>query len=70
MDYEFDETEQAIDRCYCCDNWVRRKATREVRVGERYEMERWCIGCIEEVDEFTLSLTNADEELPAPDIDI
>ena len=69
-DYGFDDSEQVIDRCFCCDNWVRRNATRVVRVGDRNDEERWCIGCIEEVDVFTLSLTDPDEELPPPDIDI
>ena len=68
--YEFDGEEQVIDRCLCCDNWVRRSATREVRVGERADVERWCIGCIEEVDALTLSLSEPVEDIPPPNVDI
>ena len=69
-DFKFDNEEQVIDRCDCCENWVRRSATRAVMVGQRADEERWCVGCIQEVDGYTLSLLSPDEEMPPPDINL
>ena len=70
MDEIFNDSEQVIERCQECDNWIRRGATRIVKVGGREDQERWCIGCIEEVDQYTLDLVEPKEALPPPDVDI
>ena len=69
MDDIFDDTEQVVERCYCCDNWVRRTATKLVRVGERENETRWCVGCISGVDSYTLYLQDPDREIEPFDPD-
>lgn len=54
----FDTEDQYVIRCYCCDSWVRLIATKQVRTGERGDLERWCLACIGEVDSYTLSINN------------
>lgn len=48
--------EQTIIRCFCCDNWVRAGATSVQLTGEDGFAERWCVGCLREVDDFTESI--------------
>lgn len=60
--------EDSVVRCFCCDAWVRRVATELVNTGERMDLERWCIGCINTVDEYTRSLLRP--ALPPPTLDI
>lgn len=50
------DNESGIVRCYSCGNWVRIAATSLEPTGERSDMERWCFGCINDVDAYTDSL--------------
>ena len=59
----FEDEEFVVVRCFCCSNWVRKSATRMVKTGEREDDERWCIGCIKNVDEFTISLEQPSENI-------
>ena len=52
MDLEDD----TVVRCFGCGEWVRSQATEMVQTGERGDIERWCVGCIGEVDSRTKSL--------------
>lgn len=52
----FEEHDSRIVRCYCCNNWVRMSAVETIKTGVRGDGELWCIGCIRDVDSYTLSL--------------
>lgn len=61
--------EDTIVKCFCCTQWVRVSATVVQPTGERELDERWCVGCIDAVDEYTkeiqmgeLSVTNLELE--------
>lgn len=53
-----DFNSEKVVRCFSCDKWVRAVATELVNTGEREDMERWCIGCVGEVDAYTKGLIN------------
>lgn len=52
----FEDDKHRIVRCFCCSNWVRLSATKEAKTGPRGNLELWCIGCLRDVDSYTLSL--------------
>lgn len=51
-----DFSNEPVVRCFCCDAWVRAIATEIVNTGEREDPERWCRGCIDQVDITTKGL--------------
>jgi hypothetical protein len=56
MDSILEQSDQTVVRCYCCQEWVRMSAVEVVKTGVRADDELWCIGCIRDVDSYTLSL--------------
>lgn len=52
----FSEHDSRVVRCYCCGNWVRVSAVETIQTGVRGDEELWCIGCIRDVDSYTMSL--------------
>lgn len=51
-----EEFDSRVVRCYCCGNWVRMSAVEVIKTGVRGDDELWCIGCIRDVDSYTLGL--------------
>ena len=64
-----EDVDESVIRCFCCDKWVRLRATEIVRTGERGDEESWCILCIREVDEYTVSIEQP-QLAPPPDLDL
>jgi hypothetical protein len=60
----FEDEEYNVVRCFCCGNWVRQSATKVTKTGVRGDEELWCIGCIRDVDSFTLSLEQPELQRP------
>lgn len=52
----FEDDGYKIVRCFCCGSWVRQSATEEAPTGVRGDLELWCIGCLRDVDAYTLTL--------------
>jgi len=64
MDDIFDNEEHNIVRCFCCGNWVRASATKVSKTGVRGDEELWCIGCLRDVDTYTLMLEQPELQQP------
>lgn len=61
MAYAFQpDPHQRVVRCFCCGEWVRMSATDLLYTGERADEERWCVGCIKDVDSHTKTITDPD----------
>jgi len=70
MDDVFDNEEHNIVRCFCCGNWVRASATKNSKTGSRGDDELWCIGCLRDVDAYTLGLQQPELHSPsAPELE-
>jgi len=70
MDNVFDDEEHNIVRCFCCGNWVRLSATKNTKTGVRGDDEIWCVGCLRDVDAFTMELQQPELHRPtAPELE-
>lgn len=65
MDFKSDK----VVRCFSCGQWVRALATELVNTGERDDIERWCVGCIREVDATTKGLLGIGQSSPILELD-
>jgi hypothetical protein len=65
MDEVFNTEEHNIVRCFCCSNWVRMSATKIAKTGVRGDDELWCVGCLRDVDAFTLTLEQPELQQPS-----